>query len=87
VDQGSYDASALNRYLKGTNFPASKKEVASNAESNGATQELVSQIRDANTERFDSPEEVMQALPAPHDVGRTRMRAGAGALTRRSRGA
>ena len=69
MDQGNYDVSTLNRYLKGTNFPASKEEVASNAESNGATQELVSQIRNADTERFNSPEEVMQARPAPPDVG------------------
>ncbi len=69
MDQGDYSVSTLNRYLKGTNFPASKEEVASNAESNGATQELVSQIRNADTERFNSPEEVMQALPAPPDVG------------------
>jgi hypothetical protein len=69
MDQGDYSVSTLNRYLKGTNFPASKEEVASNAESNGATQELVSQIRNADTERFDSAEEVMQALPATPDVG------------------
>ena len=69
MDQGDYSVSTLNRYLKGTNFPASKEEVASNAESNGATQELVTQIRNANTERFESAQEVMQALPAPPDVG------------------
>ena len=69
MDQGNYSVSTLNRYLKGTTFPASKEEVASNAEGNGATQELVQQIRNANTESFDSAEEVMQALPAPPDVG------------------
>jgi len=69
MSQGNYDVSTLNRYLKGTNFPTSKEEVASNAESNGATQELVSQIRNADTERFNSAEEVMQALPSPPDVG------------------
>ncbi len=69
MGQGNYDVSTLNRYLKGTNFPASKEEVASNAESNGAPQDLVSQIGNADTERFNSPEEVMQALPAPPDVG------------------
>ena len=69
MDQGDYSVSTLNRYLKGTNFPASKEEVASNAEGNGATQELVSQIRNADTERFESAQEVMQALPAPPDVG------------------
>jgi hypothetical protein len=61
--------STLNRYLKGTTFPASKEEVARNAEGNGATQELVAQIGNADTERFASAEEVMQALPAPPDVG------------------
>ena len=69
MDQGNYDVSTLNRYLKGTNFPASKEEVASDAEGNGAPQDLVSQIRNADTERFNSAEEVMQALPAPPDVG------------------
>ena len=69
MDQGNYAVSTLQRYLKGTNFPASKEEVASNVESNGAMQDLVSQIRNADTERFDSAEEVMQALPAPPDVG------------------
>ena len=69
MEQGDYSVSTLQRYLKGTNFPASKEEVASNAEGNGATQELVSQIRNADTERFNSAEDVMQALPAPPDVG------------------
>jgi hypothetical protein len=69
MDQGDYSVSTLQRYLKGTTFPASKEEIVSNAESNGATQELVAQIRSANTERFESAEEVMQALPAPPDVG------------------
>ena len=61
--------STLIRYLKGTTFPASKEEVASDAESNGATQELASQIRNADTESFCSPKEVMQALPAPPTLG------------------
>jgi hypothetical protein len=45
------------------NFPADKHEVASNAESNGAPQAMVAQIRNAATERFESPEEVLQAVP------------------------
>ena len=68
MDQGNLDVSTLNQYLKGTNFPASKEEVASNAESNGAPQDLVSQIRNAATERFNSPEEVMQALQSGLDL-------------------
>ena len=52
----------IQQYLQGINFPAGKEEVASNAESNGAPQDLVSQIRNAATERFNSPEEVLQAV-------------------------
>ncbi len=62
-DQGDLDASTLQYYLRGIDsFPAEKEEVASTAESNGAPQNIVNQIRNAGTERFNSPEEVMQAL-------------------------
>ena len=69
MDQGNLDVSTLNHYLKGTNFPAQKEEVASNAESNGAPQDLVSQIRNAATERFDNPQEVMQTIQSGLDLG------------------
>jgi hypothetical protein len=69
MDQGNLDASTLQHYMKGTNFPAEKEEVASNAESIGAPQDMVSQIRNADTERFRSPEEVMQALQSGLDLG------------------
>ncbi len=62
------DRGTLMQYLKGTNFPAEKEEVASNAEGQGAPEDLVGQIRNADTERFESPEEVMQALQGPPDV-------------------
>jgi hypothetical protein len=45
------------------------QQVASNAENNGAPQDLVSQIRNADTERFNSPEGVMQALQSGLDLG------------------
>ena len=54
--------SELQQYLGGMNFPANKQEVASSAESNGAPQAVVAQIRNAATERFESPEEVLQAV-------------------------
>jgi hypothetical protein len=53
-DQGNLDLGTLQHYLKGTNFPAQREEVASNAESNGATQDLVSQIRNADAEQSNS---------------------------------
>jgi hypothetical protein len=59
---GNLDLSQLQQYLQGVNFPAQKDEVASNAESNGAPQDLVSQRRISATERFNSPDEVLQAV-------------------------
>ena len=59
---GNLDLGQLQQYLGGVNFPAQKEEVASNAESNGAPQDLVQQIRTSATERFNSPEEVLQVV-------------------------
>jgi hypothetical protein len=59
---GNLDLGQLQQFLQGVNFPAPKDEVASNAESNGAPQNLVDQIRNAATERFNSPEEVLQVV-------------------------
>ena len=62
MDQGNYSVSTLNHYLKGTNFPAENEEVARNAERNDAPQELVEKIRNADTQRFNGPDEVLQAV-------------------------
>ena len=67
---GNFEASTLQMYLRSIeSFPAEKDEVASTAESNGAPQDMVRQIRNADTERFNSPEEVMQALQSGLDLG------------------
>ena len=68
MDQGNLDMSTLQHYLRGVEFPAEKEEVAQAAESNGATQTLATQIRNADTERFESAEEVMQALQSTPDT-------------------
>ncbi len=62
MDLGDLGLGELLQYLQGMSFPANKEEVASNAESNGAPQDMVGQIRSASTERFNSPEEVLQAV-------------------------
>jgi hypothetical protein len=49
----------LQGYLSGVNFPAGKEEVASNAESNNAPQELVQKIRDSGTDTFNSADDVL----------------------------
>jgi hypothetical protein len=59
---GNLDLGQLQQFVQGVNFPAQKEEVASNAESNGAPQDLVSQIRNSAIERYNSPEEVLQAV-------------------------
>jgi hypothetical protein len=65
MSQGEYSVSTFQRYLNGTHYPASKEQVASNAQANGATQDLVDQITNADIERFESVEEVAQALSSP----------------------
>ncbi len=61
-DLGNLDLGQLQPFLRGVNFPAQKEEVASNAEGNGAPQNLVSQIRNSAIENFNSPDEVLQAV-------------------------
>ena len=54
--------SELQQYLGDTNFPADKQQVASNAESNGAPQAVVDQIRNSSMERFEGLEKVLQTV-------------------------
>lgn len=61
-DFGNLDVGQLQGYLQGVNFPAGKEEVASDAESNNAPQELVQQIRNSGTDTFNNPDEVLQAV-------------------------
>ena len=48
--------------VSGVRFPAEKDQVADTAEQNDAPRELVQKIRDADTQRFNSPDEVLQAV-------------------------
>jgi len=59
---GNLDPGQLQQYLQGVNFPAQKEEVASNAESNGAPQNIVDGIRNAAQNQFNSQDEVLQAV-------------------------
>jgi hypothetical protein len=61
-DLSNLDAATLQRHLPGVRFPAEKEQVASTAERNGAPQELVEKIRNAETQRFNGPDEVLQAV-------------------------
>jgi len=48
--------------LPGVRFPAEKDQVADTAEQNDTPQQLVQKIRNADTQRFNGPEEVLQAV-------------------------
>ncbi len=61
-DLGNLDLGQLQGYLSGVNFPAGKEDVASNAESNNAPQELVQKIRDSGTDTFNSADDVLQKV-------------------------
>ena len=61
-DLSNLDAASLQRHLPGVRFPAEKEQVASTAERNGAPQELIEKIRNAETQRFNGPDEVLQAV-------------------------
>jgi hypothetical protein len=64
-DLGNLDAATLQQLLPGVRFPAEKDQVVANAERNDAPQELVEKIRNADTQRFNSPDEVLQAVQGP----------------------
>jgi len=59
---GDFDLGQLQSYLQSVDFPASKEEVASDAESNNAPQELVQQIRNSGADTFNSADEVVQKV-------------------------
>ena len=61
-DLGNLDTATLLQHLPGVRFPAEKEQVANTAEKNNAPQELVEKIRNADTQRFNSPDEVLQAV-------------------------
>jgi len=56
------DTGTLMQYLPGGNFSAEKEEVASTAESNNAPQDMVWRIRNARTQRYNHPDNVLEAV-------------------------
>ena len=59
---GNLDLGQLQQFLPDVNFPAGKEEVLSNAQSNGAPQEVLDRIREAGPDTFNSPDDVLQAV-------------------------
>src|SRR5215207_9569605 len=60
-DLSNLDTATLLQHLPGVRFPAEKEQVAA-TERNDAPQELVQKIRNADTQRFNSPDEALQAV-------------------------
>jgi len=52
------------RYLEGVEYPASKEELVSTAESNGAPGEVIERIQALSTPEFSSAEEIVSELRA-----------------------
>jgi len=52
----------LQKHLKGVDYPASRDDLVSAAESNGAPQEVVEALRNSDKDSFDGPSAVQQAV-------------------------
>ncbi len=52
----------VQKHLKGANYPASGKELASTAESNDAPNDLIEKLQNLGDEEFSGPDQVMAAL-------------------------
>ena len=52
----------LQKHLKGVDYPASKDDLVSAAESNGAPDELIEALRSASQDTFDGPTAVQSAV-------------------------
>jgi Protein of unknown function (DUF2795) len=61
-DLGNLDLGQLQQYLPNLDFPASKEEVVSIAQSNDAPQEVIDRIRNSGNETFNSADEVLQTV-------------------------
>ena len=52
----------LTQYLPDFDFPASKDEVVSEVQNNGAPQEVVDQIKNSSTDTFNNASEVLETV-------------------------
>ena len=52
----------LQKHLKGVDYPATKDDLVSVAQSNGAPQEIVDALQSAKKDSFEGPSAVQQEL-------------------------
>ncbi len=53
---------SVQKALKGMHYPASKQDLVRQAESNGASGEVLDHVRQLPSNQFDSPADVMKAF-------------------------
>jgi hypothetical protein len=58
----AFQITEVQKALKGVGYPASKEELASHAEGNGADRELVDALRTMDKHSFDGPNAGMKEL-------------------------
>ncbi len=59
-----FDPEEAKQYLEGVDYPASKEDLASVAEANGASDGLLERIRTLGRPTFSGPDEVVAELEA-----------------------
>ena len=64
-----FDPDDATQYLEGVDFPASKEDLASAAEDNGAPEELVERLRTLGRPTFSDPNEVVAELESSPTSG------------------
>jgi hypothetical protein len=64
-----FDPADVTQYLEGVDFPASKDDIATSAENNGAPDELVERLRTLGRPDFSGPDEVVAELEASPTSG------------------
>jgi hypothetical protein len=62
VDQNPMISDEVQKYLQDVEYPASKEEILSNAQSKGAPQGLIDRINNLSQDSFSEPQEVSNAL-------------------------
>ena len=59
---GKMNPIEVQKHLKGMSYPASKDDIVSTAQGNGADDALLEQLRGMNEKEFTGPDDVMEAL-------------------------
>ena len=62
MDENPMVSDEVQKYLQDIEYPASKEDILSNAQSKGAPQGLIDRINNVSQDSFSAPQEVSNAL-------------------------